>query len=53
MTVIACILGLAFLAWRLSRRRRAERLAGLDGNTPTYSVAPPTRSLVRRRDHRW
>lgn len=53
MIALALTVVVAVLWWRYTRRRRADRLAGLDGAAPTYTVAPPARRLDQRSDYRW
>ena len=36
---------LLFVVWRLRRRARQDRLAGLTGEAPTFTVTPPRRRL--------
>lgn len=50
--VLFVVVFAALVAWRLLRRRRTDRLAGLDSGRPTFTAAPPTRSPLGRKDFR-
>jgi hypothetical protein len=50
--ILALILVPLVLWWLVRRARRVRMLAGLDANRPTFSIAPPVRSMVSRKDHR-
>jgi hypothetical protein len=50
VAVVIAVLVLGFLIRRRAARKRL--LAGLEATRPTFTVAPPSRSLISMKDHR-
>lgn len=55
MSLVLLFVGVlvAFFWLRRRRSRRLDVRAGLSGERPTFTVEPPTRSLIQHNEHGW
>lgn len=49
MTVVAVLVALVVVVWRIRRKHRSQTLAGLNSAKPQFMVEPPLRRLTERK----